>query len=347
VILEEKLDFNDVMIVPSYSTLNSRKEVYLERTFDFKNGKRIHVLPVVASNMDTVGTYSMYDKLNTAGMMTAIHKHYDIQTVLDFEFDHIGQQMYRMLHTVGIDDSEFEKMQDISRCYANTPSILMINIDVANGYIQAFHDTISKYRKEFPDAIITAGNVVTPEGVELLAKAGADIIKIGIGSSGACLTRAKTGVGYPQFSCIVDCLTAADNNGVYLMSDGGCTNPGDIAKAFCAGADFVMIGGMLAGHDESEVNFVKDENGNETCLIYGMSSETAMKKYHGGVRPHRTSEGRAVVIRRKGPVMNTVMDIMGGLRSCGTYIGAKQLDEFHDKARFIRVNRQLNTFLGQ
>lgn len=339
-----KLDFDDVMLVPKPSSLNSRKDVLLSRTFKFKNGKSISCVPIVAANMDTVGTFSMCNVLSKFNLLTALHKHYSIERLQSF----INTESSHFFYTVGIDDREFGKFYELYKCHKQHKNIpILLNIDIANGYISKMTDTVKKYRDMYPEIVICAGNVVTPEGINNLAKAGADIIKLGIGSGAMCLTRAKAGVGYPQFSCIVDCNEAADENDVYIMSDGGCKNPGDICKAFAAGSDFVMLGSMLAGHDESEVDFLIDENGSETCLVYGMSSDSAMQKYNGGDRNYRSSEGRSVILKRRGPIDNTIRDILGGLRSCATYINALSISEFPAQAEFVKVYRQLNTSLGK
>lgn len=330
-----KLDFCDVLLVPNVSDLNSRAEVVLERTFKFKNGNELTVLPLVASNMDTVGTFSMAKSFRNFNALVALHKHYSDYVYVDNIF---GEGINNVFFTVGIQEDERLRVKKCIRL-PGTHKLLML--DVANGYIPALRESIQYYRETYPWLTICAGNVCSPEGVELLAKAGADIVKIGIGSGKMCNTRLKAGVGYPQFSLIEDCYSAADINGVYLMSDGGIENPGDIAKAFGAGADFVMLGSMLAGHDECEVKFHK-ENDEEVMTCYGMSSATAMSKYHGGVASHRTCEGRTLSIKRKGPVAQTMKDICGGLRSAGTYINAPSIDKFHENAKFIQVNRQVN-----
>ena len=344
-----KLDFSDVMIVPGISHLNSRKEVNLLRTFKFKNGVEFEVCPIIAANMDTVGTFSMLKRMEEHNMMVALHKHYSIEKYKEFFLFYNGKSTFNYFITVGTSKEERVKFNDIwqlrKKCNLNKDFPVLINIDIANGYIPALREAVEYYKRTYPNSIISAGNVCTPEGVRLLSDAGADIAKIGISGGSLCITRAKTGVGYPQFSMILECREEADKRGVYLISDGGCTCPGDIAKAFGAGADFVMLGGMLAGHDECEVEFYRNENGEEYCISHGMSSTTAMMKYNGNVPSHRTSEGRTVPIKAKGPVNNTLLDIEGGLRSCGTYIGAETLEKFAEKASFVKVYHQLNTSL--
>merc|ERR1712084_190459 len=218
----------------------------------------------------------------------------------------------------------------------------MICIDVANGYSEPFVQCIRDTRKRFPQHTIMAGNVVTGEMTEELLLAGADIVKVGIGPGSVCTTRKMTGVGYPQLSATMECADAAHGLGGCVVSDGGCTCPGDVAKAFGAGADFVMLGGMLAGHDECSGELI-EEGGQHFKVFYGMSSDTAMKKYAGGVAEYRSSEGKTVRVPYRGPIGETIRDILGGIRSACTYVGAAELKELPLRTTFIRVTQQLNT----
>lgn len=258
----------------------------------------------------------------------------------------------------GTSDADFEKTKVI---LAQNHSLKYICIDVANGYSQFFVDFVKKSRQQWPDRTIMAGNVVTAEMVEELILAGADIIKVGIGPGSVCTTRKKTvrdhklqhlnpddhvclcpqGVGYPQLSAVLECANAAHGLGGHIISDGGCTCPGDVCKAFGAEADFVMLGGMLAGHDESGGETI-ERNGKKYKLFYGMSSATAMDKHHGGVAEYRASEGKTVEVPYRGGVGDTVLDVLGGLRSACTYVGAGNLKEFARRASFIRVSQQTN-----
>ncbi len=230
---------------------------------------------------------------------------------------------------------------------AECPSLQFICIDVANGYSEHFVDFVKRIREAFPDKIILAGNVVTGEMVEELLLAGADVIKVGIGPGSVCTTRVKTGVGYPQLSAIIECADAAHGLGGQIISDGGCKVPGDISKAFGGGADFVMLGGMLAGHTESGGELVEEESGKKFKLFYGMSSETAMNKYAGGVAEYRASEGKTIKMPFRGPVTETILDILGGLRSTCTYVGASYLKELTKRTTFIRVQEQHNEWFGE
>jgi GMP reductase len=334
-ILETKLDFDNVLLVPQSSNINSRSEVQLKRTFEFKTGSWTGI-PIIASNMTTVSSFEMAHVLSKYGLMTALHKYYGEEELK--EFYNLGLAMEDCWYSLGTNPADLEKFNIVN---SHKRCIEKICIDVANGYRDSFVDYVAKIRYELPTAIIMAGNVVTPEMVRPLVEAGADIIKIGIGGGGGCLTRVKTGVGYPQFSAIVECADEAYDLGAYVCSDGGCKTPGDIAKAFAAGADFVMLGSMLAGHSECSAKNVVVDN-KVYVEFYGMSSEKAMHEHIGGMENYRTSEGRHVLLPSKGPVENTILDILGGLRSTLTYVGAKTLEELPNKAVFVKVNETHN-----
>lgn len=329
---EVKLDFRDVLIRPKRSTLSSRKEVDLNRTYKFKHsGTEWTGVPIMASNMDGVGTVEMSRTLWDNRMFTCLVKSYTEDDLFDL-ITEIGGNHFAV--STGTSDGDFLKLRRIINTY---PEIHFICIDVANGYSEHFGEYVSKVRTTFPHATIIAGNVVTADMTQELILRGADIIKVGIGPGSVCTTRIQTGVGYPQLSAIIECADAAHGLGAHIIADGGCTCPGDVSKAFGAGADFVMLGGMLAGHDEGGGE-VKDGK----VTFYGMSSDTAMNKHHGGVANYRSSEGRTVTIPYKGSVKNTVLDLLGGIRSTCTYVGASNLKQLSKCTTFIRVNRQVN-----
>jgi GMP reductase len=306
-------DFEDVMIVPTFSHLTSRKDAELTVTYNFLYSMYPFTgVPIVASNMDGVGTPQMAEALASHGMLTCLTKSYTSPA--------------HGIRTFGLREGISAVEQYILQ---HNPE--MICLDVANGYMSTFVNFVHDVRAVYNGTII-AGNVVTPSGVEALTNAGADIVKIGIGSGSMCTTRLKAGVGVPQLTAIITCAEAHPE--ACLMSDGGCRNPGDVVKAFAAGASFVMLGGMLAGHTEG--GHVQGDP------FYGMSSHVAMEKHYGGVDDYRTSEGRVALIDHKGSVHETVRDILGGLRSGMSYIGARTIPEIKQKARFIYANRQVN-----
>ncbi len=340
---EIKLGFKDVMFRPKRSTLKSRSEVTIEREFTFLHTqKKWSGVPLIAANMDTVGTFEMAEALYKDKIITAIHKHYSVQEWSDFLKDKNDDFYQYIALSTGTGKADEEKIKTI---LDTNPKIQFLCIDVANGYSEHFVKFVKKARQNFPDKIIMAGNVVTGEMVEELILAGADIIKVGIGPGSVCTTRVKTGVGYPQLSAIIECADAAHGLGGQIIGDGGCKVPGDVAKAFGGGADFVMLGGMFAGHDESGGELIT-ENGKTFRLFYGMSSQTAMDKHAGGVAEYRASEGKTVKVPYKGPVAETVKDILGGVRSTCTYVGASKLKELSKRTTFIRVQEQENQVFG-
>ena len=329
-----KLDFSDVLIRPKRSTIESRSIVNLEREFKFPHSTQIWKgIPIIASNMDTVGTIPMYKSLKEKNMLTCFHKFMNIN-----EYPENDRNNYAV--SIGIRNEDYLKLSEI---YKYTPEKCnIVCIDIANGYIQKLVEFCQKVRKLIPNCILIAGNVVTREMIEeLIINGQVDIVKVGIGSGSVCTTRLQTGVGMPQLSCILECADAAHGCGGHIISDGGITCPGDAAKAFGAGADFVMLGSMLAGHEQSGGELV-DENGKLYKVFYGMSSDTAMNKHYGGVSKYRSSEGKTVKIEYKGPVENTILDLLGGIRSTCTYVNAKNLKDLSKCTTFMRVNNQVN-----
>lgn len=329
---EVKLDFKDVLIRPKRSTLSSRKEVDLSRTYKFKHSQtEWSGVPIMASNMDGVGTLEMARALYKHRMFTCLVKSYNYHDYIK-TLSKIGGNYLAV--STGTSERDFAKLVTV---LDSCSEIHFICIDIANGYSDHFGDFVAQVRQYYPKHTIIAGNVVTADMTQELILRGADIVKVGIGPGSVCTTRIQTGVGYPQLSAIIECSDAAHGLGAHIIADGGCTCPGDVAKAFGAGADFVMLGGMLAGHDEGGGTV---EDGMVT--FYGMSSDTAMNKHHGGVANYRSSEGRTVEVKYKGAVQNTILDLLGGLRSTCTYVGAPTLKQLSKCTTFIRVNRQIN-----
>ena len=335
-----KYDFKDVLIRPKRSTLSSRQNVVLEREFVFRNGRKATWIPIMAANMDTVGTLEMAHVFGQHQLSVALHKHYSIETLVQF----FSVQAHAAAHwyTMGIAEQDLCKFHDVMGQIADkleyAPNIC---IDVANGYQESLVRFIERFRDRNPDAVIMAGNVVTGEMTEALLLAGADIIKVGIGPGSVCTTRLQTGVGYPQLSAIIECADAAHGLKGYICADGGLVVPGDFGKAFGGGADFCMAGGVFSGHNESGGERVVQ--GEKTYhKYYGMSSEEAMSKHHGGIANYRSAEGRSVLVPYKGPVENTIRDILGGLRSTCTYVGAERLKELSKRTTFVCVTQQHN-----
>lgn len=389
---DTKLDFKDVLIRPKRSTLGSRKNVNLSRKFKMlHSGHEWDGVPIISANMSATGTFAMAKVLSKHGLSTALHKHYKINELVDFFINNLDI-WNNVFYTIGMSEADLIKLENVKGEIVQKiiPDLVsedsffpkMICIDVANGYTKNFHTWVAKIRKTFPKAIIMAGNVATPDMVQQVLERGADIVKAGIGPGSACTTRIKTGCGYPQLSCVLECADAAHGYGGLICSDGGCVDSGDVCRAFGAGSDFVMLGGMLAGTDECEGEWIysKDdvipeisgicvtdgfgfahgygfypdgiyekknaERVKETFIFHGMSSKEAMDKYNGGVASHRAAEGKCVQIPYKGNAESVILDILGGLRSCCTYIGAARLKDLSKCCTFVRVNRTHNTVFG-
>ena len=332
-----KLTFDDVLIRPKRSTLISRSDVNLVREFTFRHTEETwDGVPIVAANMDTTGLFSIAEILQGHKMLTCTQKFYSTQEFADAWENGVNSEFVAV--TCGSTDESFELLK---RKMATNKGLKMICIDVANGYREVFLNFVKKVRGAFPEKIIIAGNVATREMTEALILAGADIVKVGIGPGSVCTTRKVAGVGYPQLSAISECADAAHGLNGHVMSDGGCSSPGDVAKAFAAGADFVMLGGMLAGHDESGGELIEDGGGSYKSF-YGMSSAKAMETHYGEIADHRAPEGKEVRVPYRGPLEVTVQSILGGLRSACSYVGARRIKDLPKCTTFIRVSMTTN-----
>jgi len=355
---EVKLDYSDVLFRPKRSTMGSRSEVDLTRTYAFRNSKQNYTgVPIMAANMDGVGTFAMAEALTNQGLFTCLVKSYSPSEVHSWLNNHNNKLdlVNNFAVSTGITEADSERVEETLKL---SRSIKYVCIDVANGYSEKFIDYVARFRDRFPHVTIIAGNVVTPDVTEELILRGADIIKVGIGPGSVCTTRIKTGVGYPQLSAVIECADAAHGLGGHIIADGGCTCPGDVAKAFGAGSDFVMLGGMLAGCDEgggepeTKIYTLPYTGMDRKPVVelkgyvkfYGMSSTAAQDK-HGGRKNYRASEGRVVEVPYRGPIEPVVQDILGGVRSTCTYVGAKSLKELSKRTTFIQVNngKQFNT----
>ena len=357
-ITDVKLDFKDVLLQPKRSTLKSRSEVDLKKGYSFKNGKTWVGTGIVAANMDHTGTFEMAQALAEQNLMVALHKHYSVSDLVEFYTEN-SELWNNVFYAMGITENDYDKFLEVyDKLLQKTGNQLTnVCIDVANGYSEAFLDFVSEFKKQFPFTVVMAGNVVTGDMTQELILSGVDIVKVGIGPGSVCTTRIKTGVGYPQLSAIMECADAAHGVGGFVCADGGCTVPGDVAKAFGAGADFVMLGGMFAGHDECSGEIIYSDPTNLTMFgldvtpdnsepvymrFYGMSSEEAQKNHGSSLKDYRASEGKSVDVPYRGPVANTVQDILGGLRSACTYVGARRLKDLPKCTTFVRCTQQEN-----
>lgn len=361
---EVKLDYKDVLIRPKRSTLTSRSEVSLERKFTFRNyvpdfpenieDYHYRGVPIMAANMDGVGTFEMADALSEQHVFTCLVKTYSAQELIDFYYPTVNLRTEYVAMSIGTSNADYDKFCKVYIGVGNNLKYLCI--DVANGYTESFVNHIRNIRERYPHIVIIAGNVVTADQTQELILNGADIVKVGIGPGSVCTTRIQTGVGFPQLSAVIECADAAHGLGGHIIADGGCSSPGDVAKAFAAGADFVMLGGMLAGHDQGggevitkyfETNeYEVGSMGERTKIVeerkfvkfYGMSSKSANDKHFGGLKNYRSSEGRTVLTKYKGDVNITLQDILGGVRSTCTYVGASNLKNLSKCTTFIRCN---------
>ena len=371
-----KLDYSNVLLRPKRSTLGSRKEVKLTRRHIFRNYNPSYPLtterdydfnavPIMAANMDGVGTFEMAEALGSVGLFTCLVKTYTIKQLVEF-FNTSTVAREHVAYSMGITEEDASKFRAV---YAGSNSVKYVCIDVANGYSERFLNYVASIREEYPGLVIIAGNVVTSDQSQELLLRGADIVKVGIGPGSVCTTRIQTGVGYPQLSAVMECADAAHGLGGHVIADGGCTCPGDVAKAFAGGADFVMLGGMLAGHiegggdvitktfktNEVDITVIKEEAMDDAPSLerkvvepvyeeklfvkfYGMSSDAANTKHFGGLKDYRASEGREVLVPFRGEVSNTIQDILGGLRSACTYVGAEKLKHLPKCTTFIRCS---------
>ena len=332
-----KLDYADVLFRPKRSTLSSRKDVELKRTYKFKYSNHQWTgTPIIAANMDGVGELEIAKSLAKFEIMTCLTKQHDIKimkrnpTIKEI-FPHISL-------STGTSDKDYKRLNEILKEFS---FFEFICIDIANGYSDHFSKFVRSVREKYPTKTIIAGNVVTADMTQELVMSGADIVKVGIGPGSVCTTRIQTGVGYPQLSAVIECADAAHGLGAHIIADGGCTCPGDVAKAFGGGADFVMLGGMFAGHEEGGGKKIK-KNGSQFIEFYGSSSDTALDKHYGGLADYRSSEGKKVQLKYRGKIKDTVLNILGGIRSSCTYVGAPSLKQLSKCTTFIRVNQQFN-----
>jgi GMP reductase len=332
-----KLDYADVLFRPKRSTLSSRKDVELKRTYKFKYSKhQWSGTPIIAANMDGVGELNVAKSLAKFEMMTCLTKQHDLKIIkrtpaIKEIFPHIAL-------STGTSDKDYKRLNEILKEFS---FFEFICIDIANGYSDHFSKFVRSVREKYPTKTIIAGNVVTADMTQELVMSGADIVKVGIGPGSVCTTRIQTGVGYPQLSAVIECADAAHGLGAHIIADGGCTCPGDVAKAFGGGADFVMLGGMFAGHEEGGGKKIK-KNGSQFIEFYGSSSDAALDKHYGGLADYRSSEGKKVQLKYRGKIKDTILNILGGVRSSCTYVGAPSLKQLSKCTTFIRVNQQFN-----
>lgn len=339
---EIKLDYSDVLFRPKRSTLKSRKQVDLKRTYKFKHSnKEWSGIPIIASNMDGVGELKVAKNLSNFKIITALTKQHNLDLIN--KCSEIKDIYNYISLSCGTSEDSYQRINEIISQHSY---IQFICIDVANGYSENFSKFVSSVREKYPSKTIIAGNVVTADMTQELILSGADIVKVGIGPGSVCTTRIQTGVGYPQLSAVIECADAAHGLGAHMIADGGCTCPGDVSKAFGGGADFVMLGGMLAGHKEGGGKTIIENNQN-FIEFYGSSSKEANEKHYGGLANYRSSEGKKIKIPLRGKLEDTVKNILGGIRSSCTYVGAPTLKQLSKCTTFVRVHNQYNDTFGR
>ena len=345
-----KLSYDDVLIVPQANSFKSRKDIEVEVEYGFLHSSKVfRGVPIMTANMATCGTFEIAKVLSTYNIITTFHKYYTVSEYVDFfkEFN----SSYTICYTLGSREKDIEQLKEMIEMRL-IDNFDFICIDVPNGYIDVFIETISLVRGLCPNHIIIAGNVVTPEQTLKCLKAGCDVVKIGIGPGSACTTRRMAGVGYPQISAVLECSKVAQEyvaktgHRGRVICDGGQQFVGDVCKGFCAGADFNMFGSMFSGYDESGGEVV-EFYGKKYKEYFGSSSTKALNKFYGKKDKHRASEGRETYVEYKGSIHDFIQELFGGIRSCGTYIGAKGISEFFERSVFVRTNQQVTNYLEQ
>lgn len=340
IIEEEQLDFDDLMLMPQHSDMNSRKEVILEREIKWIGNDGIqhsfNCIPIMAANMIGIGCPSMAKVLVKNKCICTMEKHYTFDQLDSLFYELTDAERQLIFPTIGIKES-IDTLDKLDKKWKLNGIVL----DVPNAYIPAVLERTKLLAKTFPHAFLIVGNVVTSDRTYTLLEAGATAVKVNIGAGSCCTTRKMTNCGRPQASAVIDCANAAHNVHKFVISDGGCKNEGHIATAFGCGADFVMSGSMFMGCDEMETEII-EKDGKQYKIAMGSSSKRAQDMVFGGMTKYRASEGREVLVPCKGPLQNTLDSIFGGLRSAGTYIGSHKLKDFNKHANFYKVRRTLN-----
>lgn len=316
------ITFDDILMVPSYNHYESRRLVDISMTD--KAGKLTLKLPVMSSNMDTVTESAMANFMSSKGGIGVLHRFMSIENNIA-EFKKCVDTVFV---SVGCTDAELERAKALSDVGAH-----YFCIDVAHAHAKYVGHTLKQLRKMLPNACIMAGNVATYAGADYLASCGADIIKAGIGGGSVCSTRIKTGFGIPMLTCIQDCARCDRS----IVADGGIRAPGDIVKALAFGADFVMIGGMLAGTAVTPGEIITAKDGKKIKQYRGMASREAQTDFMGGMSDWKTAEGVATDVPYRDDQDLILSDIMGGLRSGLTYAGASTIRELQRKLDYRMI----------
>ena len=325
--MKKTLSFDDVLLVPSYSDIKSRGEVDL--SVDMGGNLNLS-LPIVASPMDSVSEDEMALAMADAGGISIIHRYNTIERQVELIKRVIAEHYpINVGAAVGVTGDYLERAYAIRAAGVNT-----ICVDIAHGHHTLMKEALDTLRNKFNNSLhIMAGNVATLEGFNDLADWGADSIRVGIGGGSICSTRIQTGHGVPTLQSVMDC--AKSDRDARLIADGGIKTSGDVVKALAAGADAVMLGSMLAGTDETPGGVFVDKYGDglDYKVYRGMASRNAQMDWRG---KSSSPEGISTTVRYKGPVLDVLQDLTGGIKSGFSYSGARTLSELHAKAEFIR-----------
>jgi len=321
--LKEVLTYQDVLLVPQYSNIKSRSEVDISG--ELQSGLRLQ-MPIIASPMDTVSTSPMASAMDANGGMAIIHRYNSIED----QCKHIECLPSDAIvgGAIGMGGDFRERAESLILAGAQ-----VICVDVAHGHHSSMREALAWLKQNCSSSVhIMAGNIATLDGFNALADWGADSVRCNIGGGSICTTRVQTGHGVPGLHTIFDCATSENTGNVKIIADGGIKNSGDIVKALAAGADFVMVGSLLSGTDQSPGAIIQTKEGNFK-YYRGMASRDAQVDWRGRVG---TPEGVSTKVPYKGDVNDVLEDLIGGVRSGLSYSGARTIEELQRKAKFVR-----------
>lgn len=320
----EAITFDDVLLIPAYNHHESRRVVDISSTD--RLGKLSLPLPVMSSNMDTITESGMANFMHSKGGIGVLHRFLSVENNIKQLKACSGSTFV----SIGCSAAELERAEALRDAGAD-----YFCVDVAHAHAKYVGKTLKSLRSMLGSRCIMAGNVATYAGADYLASCGADIIKAGIGGGSVCSTRIKTGFGVPMLTCIQDCARSDRS----IVADGGIRNSGDIVKALAFGADFVMIGGMLAGTESTPGKIVTKADGTKIKYYRGMASREAQEDFLGEMHEWKTAEGVSTEVPYRAVQESIIADIIGGLRSGLTYAGADTISELQRKLNYVRVTQ--------
>lgn len=321
--MDTALTFDDVLLLPNYNHWDSRRLVDITSTD--KTGRFSLAMPIMSANMDTITGAEMAKFMHSKGGIGVLHRFMDI---------HTNEKIFRSVHcpvfvSVGCAEHEYERIEALRDAGAE-----YFCVDVAHAHSKILGKALKRFRQMLPNSFIMAGNVATYAGADYLVSLGADIVKVGIGGGSVCTTRIKTGFGVPSLKAIKDCSRINRS----IVADGGIRMSGDIVKALAFGADFVMVGGMLAGTKPTPGKVVTNSNGQKVKLYRGMASKEAQEDFMGPLTGWKTAEGVSIEVPYREDEDLIIHDIIGGLRSGLTYGGANSIKELQRKLDYVVIS---------